>query len=81
MKDNNSVGITKTKKHSIIMRFDLSKQSDQEGLRHFLGRPQMFTIIQIKEFPEYNIAYLEFINTEEFRELYLGEKQPEGSMF
>ena len=81
MKDNNSIGITKTKKHSIIIRFDLSKQSDQEGLRHFLGKPQMFTIIQIKEFPEYNIAYLEFINTEEFRELYLGEKQPARSIF
>ena len=41
----------------------------------------MFTIIQIKEFPEHNIAYLEFINTEEFRELYLGEKRPARSMF
>lgn len=58
MKDNNSVGITKTKKHSIIIRFDLTKQSDQEGLRHFLGKPQMFTIIQIKEFPEHKIAYV-----------------------
>lgn len=81
MKDNNFVGITKTKKHSIIIRFDLTKQSDQEGLRHFLGKPQMFTIIQIKEFPEHKIAYLEFINTEEFRELYLGEKQPARRMF
>ena len=76
MKDNNSVGITKTKKHSIIIRFDLSKQSDQEGLRHFLGKPQMFTIIQIKEFPQYNIAYLEFIDTAEYREIYLDEKVP-----
>lgn len=81
MRDNNSIGITKTKKHSVIVRFDLSKQSDQEGLMHFLGQPLMYTIIQIKEFPEYNIAYLEFINTEKFRELYLGEKQPARSMF
>lgn len=80
MKDNNSVGITKTKKHSIIMRFDLSKQSDQEGLRHFLGSPQKFTIIQIKEFPEYDIAYLEFINTEDFCELYLGKKRSTRSV-
>lgn len=77
MKDNSAVGIKKSKKHSIIIRFDLSKQQDQEGLRHFLGKPQQFTIIQIKEFPEYNIAYLEFINTAEYRKIYLGEKTPD----
>ena len=71
--ENFEMGITKTKKHSMVLRFDLSKPGDRNALHWHTSRPSEITVVQIKEYPTQQVAYIEAILTDIYKKIYLGE--------